>query len=519
MTFANLGVDAFTFTEDAPDGWTVTGISCEGEVPVDFEIDLAAGGLTVNLTEDEVVTCTVTNTFTGAVAGTGSITIMKDWGTETPVATTFTAGESLGGGTFDLSDTTESEVFDGLGDGAYVVTETIAEGWDVTNIVCTGGTNTLWDTDFETGVLSVNLVDDEDLVCTFTNSLETAEEGGSLTINKVWLDSEGVATTGVPTDFTTSDSLADDDDAFTLDEGAASMPFDNLANAGVYTVSEDDLDGWTLSGIDCTGETTSTIDDSVAGAISVTLADDEDVVCTFTNTQDEVTPTGGSFSIVKVWLGADPVPTTFTTSANLNQAGNSFIATTSAPMSFVGLANGGMYVVTETTPAGWTISDITCTGATASTVDDTSAADAVSVTLANDEDVSCTFTNTATAGGVENPITNNPPPSFAPIPGVVSPSAPDTPGAQNPTIPGVVSPSTPGIESPVFNLPPTAQQPGIVSSESPSSNIGGFQQSPLPPSAGNTSTEGSSNTTLVLFAGLSVLLGAIAAATYGVRRR
>ncbi len=48
----------------------------------------------------------------------------------------------------------------------------------------------------------------------------------------------------------------------------------------------------------------------------------------------------------------------------------------------------GTYTVTQTVPAGWTLIDASCTGG-----DFTSLSNGVSVTVGEDEDITCTFTN------------------------------------------------------------------------------------------------------------------------------
>jgi|GEM_PF-4036597 len=505
-TFSNLAADSFSFDEAALEGWTVTDITCSGSVPENFAINLGQGSVTINLQEDESVTCTVTNTFTGVVAGTGSLEIKKLWSGGDPVATTFTTSDNLGGGTFELSDTTESELFDGLGEGNYVITETIPDGWDVTSIVCTGHTNTLWDTDFPTGVLSVDLVDDDDLVCTFTNTLEGTTPppsgDGTLTITKVWVGGDPATTS-----FTTTGLGGA---TFELTGPSDSEVFEDLAE-GNYVVTETIPDGWDVTSIVCTGHTNTVWDtDFPTGVLSVDLVDDEDLTCTFTNTAETTTPPGdGSLTITKVWSGGTGTANFTATGSGLS---NFSLNGATTIMDFTGLANGS-YSVVEDALAGWTLT-VSCSGNTASTVDTTTNPRGVSLTLANGEDIDCTFTNTAVNSSIQNPVTNNPGIVSPNIPGVVSPSNPETPGVVSPTTPNM--PNVPNQPGPVENIPP-ASQPGIVSNEFPTS-VGSFQQPPLPPETGN-SPEGNANTSVALAAGLAAILGVAAATAYGLRRR
>ena len=187
------------------------------------------------------------------------------------------------------------------------------------------------------------------------------------------------------------------------DTEAFSSPF--LA-PGTYGASEAAKTGWTLSNIVCTGATASTVliggtSAFVAGdtSVSVTLAAGEIVTCTFTNTKL------GSLTIIKDTVPNDGTDFTFTKSGT-GFTGTFILdddsdGTRSNSEAFSNISNGVARTVTESANTNYNLSNIVCTGATASTVliggtsafvaGDTS----VTVTLANGEDVTCTFTNTA----------------------------------------------------------------------------------------------------------------------------
>jgi len=303
VSFTGLPAGTYTFDEAVIDGWEVTGINCSGVVPDFFSVNVAEGTLSVDLEDGAVASCAFTNAETSVELG--SLTIVKSWAGGEPVPTSFTVSANLGTG-FTLDSTPSQEVFPDLAAGAYVVTETDLAGWTVTNIACTGGTNTLWDTDFPTGVLSVNLAAGEDIVCTFTNTMD-APELGSLTIVKSWAGGEPV-----PTSFTVNANLGA---GFVLDGTAMQETFNDLPD-GAYVVTETDLAGWTVANIACTGATDTLWDtDFPTGVLSVNLTAGEDVVCTFTNTTDS--PSAELPSIVSDFIPPFVIP------ANPNPPGNS----------------------------------------------------------------------------------------------------------------------------------------------------------------------------------------------------
>jgi hypothetical protein len=129
--------------------------------------------------------------------------------------------------------------------------------------------------------VDVTVGEDEDVVCTFTNTLE--EEGGG--------GEEGQSSLTVA-----KETIGGDDSfEFAIDAGASFFLSDDgelgsEVEPGTYNVEElltqAQLDaGWSLTDIDC-GEADATISASTMG-VDVTVGEDEDVVCTFTNTLEE----------------------------------------------------------------------------------------------------------------------------------------------------------------------------------------------------------------------------------------
>ncbi len=157
---------------------------------------------------------------------------------------------------------------------------------------------------------------------------------------------------------------------------------------GDYTVTETVPAGWTLTSADCDGAE-STLDGS---ALSITMPDDPDVavVCTFTNTKN----TAG-LTIVKKTIGGDG---TFSFSSVVAPGGGFDLTTvgnTASSDSFP-VDVPGTYTVSETVPAGWTLTGAECEGA-----DGTLTGSDLSIVIGDTSDpVVCTFTNTRNTAGL-----------------------------------------------------------------------------------------------------------------------
>jgi hypothetical protein len=83
--------------------------------------------------------------------------------------------QQFGTNTFGLDDAlpndgdpiTDTLTLDILAPGSYMITETLSTGWFLNGINCTGGSSVV--TDVPNQVVTINLVEDEDVVCTFVN--------------------------------------------------------------------------------------------------------------------------------------------------------------------------------------------------------------------------------------------------------------------------------------------------------------------------------------------------------------
>jgi hypothetical protein len=241
-TFSSLPPGSYDVTEDVPAGWDLDGVVCTGG-----DSARITDGVTVELDEGEDVTCVFTN------VERGSILIVKE--TDPPGAAGF---EFIGDlGSFALDDG-GSRVFGDLVSGDYDVTEALSAGWDLDDVVCTGGDSTV-----AANGVTVHLDPGKDVVCTFSN----VGRGSIMVVKETEPDG------GVGFDF--SGDLGD----FSLDDGD-SETFDALL-PGDHGVTEVVPAGWDLDGVVCTGGDSTPI----GNGVQIHLGAGESLTCTFTNIQ------------------------------------------------------------------------------------------------------------------------------------------------------------------------------------------------------------------------------------------
>jgi hypothetical protein len=408
-TYSNLVPGTYDVAEDEiaalANGWALVGARCNDGTNLltnNFQVDLSAG---------EDVVCTFTN------APLGSATIIKS-------LVGVTSGDDLGADTFDFIGTAP---FSGLVFGAadfvgvsasqdytnqldpqnnpYAIVENtpLPAGWSLTGLGCTelGGTdefgdpaNTLTTWDLATLTAEINADYNEMITCTFENTL-----AGTLTIRKQTApDDFDLLFDFTSTEVDLTGSIRD------YDIANEELVFSALPGT-TYSTTETVPTGWQITGIACrgqiastityTGATTSPTDGFEPGddTVNVELAAGENVICEFTNTQESsitivknVVGPGGTFNFGSTALG--PFSLTPADNATAQQA-------------FPGLLPN-TYMVAETpVPMGYQLTDISCVGATNSTVligaDNvfTPGDTGVDIDLAPGEDVTCTFENTA----------------------------------------------------------------------------------------------------------------------------
>lgn len=327
-TFATVAVGTYTVTEQSLNGWSLENIICDD---ADSSVNKTVRQAIIRLTAKETVTCTFAN------SKLGSIKIVKK--TQGGEGTFSYSSPQLGNFRLTTQKKEADRLFTGVAPGIYSVSEAPTKGWDLTNAICSNGSNP--------GRITVAL--GENVTCSFTNV-----KRGSITVVKTSVG--GDATFGF-----TSAALGGFDLATV--GGTAQRTFDYLV-AGTYDLSESALAGWAQTGATCSDFST---------LPNVNVAAGEDVTCTFTNTKQ------GSLTVVKQAQGSD---TTFAfTSAAL---GNFNLTTVNgrASQTFASL-NPGAYDLSETMPASWRQTSATCS--------DGSTLPNVNVDAG--EDVTCTFAN------------------------------------------------------------------------------------------------------------------------------
>jgi len=207
--------------------------------------------------------------------------------------------------------------------------------------------------------------------------------------------------------------------SFVLDDDADATRSNTrqiIAHPQTVTVTEDAAAGWQLTDISCTGAGASKVTRSTATrALSVALATTDDITCTFVNAKpntltvvkDAAPDNGRDFAFTGSGTG---VALTFSLDDDAD-------ATLSNQASFPNLA-AGTYTVTEGAATGWSLTAISCSGATVGyqAADGTPAAsttwasghDRASVTLTAGQSPTCTFTNTKTLPSIETTKTATP---------------------------------------------------------------------------------------------------------------
>ena len=318
--------------QDVPTGWELS-ISCAGG-----DFTPIGNSVTVHLDAGEDIVCTFINTYVG-----GSVTIEN---VTNPVgATGFFYFGAFGDHFLDDGQSfTEADMMP----GDYTVFQDVPAGW-VVDINCVGG-------DFTpvNNSVTVHLDANEDIVCTFNNTYV----GGSVTILNA---TDPAGATGFFYFGAFGEHFLDDGQSFTE---ADMMP-------GDYTVFQDVPAGWVVD-IDCVGGDFTAVDNSV----TVHLDANEDIVCTFNNTD-----VSGSITILNA---TDPAGGTgFFYFGSLGEFtlddGQSYPEPTLLPND---------YTVFQDVPLDWTL-EIACVGGGVDVVDNS-----VTIHLGSNEDIVCTFTNT-----------------------------------------------------------------------------------------------------------------------------
>src|SRR5262249_5354283 len=270
-TFAFDGsqLGAKTLNEGSTPGWTLTDLSCSKGTS---NVQTGTAGFT--LVAGDAVQCTYTNKKDATL----KVVKVTDPGNSGASSFSFTS-VSAGVSNFTL-DTNAADntnpadktfTFAGSNYGSKSVTEAATAGWTLTDVSCTGATNS---GSGSTATVDVNPGDN--VVCTFTNVRDA-----TLTITKDAIPNNAqdfafTTTGGGPAAFAAGFSLDDDADA-TL-PNTRTFTFDGT-QLGAKTVTEGSTAGWNLTGLTCSKGTTN------GSTASVTLAAGDAVTCAYENTK------------------------------------------------------------------------------------------------------------------------------------------------------------------------------------------------------------------------------------------
>ena len=361
---------AYSLVEAAAQGWISQG-SCNSDVD-GGNTDPAA----LDLRAGETITCNFVNT-----PDTATLTVVKQsiGGT---ASFDFSGSGGIGAFSLDTTATNPAQAQFVVAGGSYDLAETIPEGWALSSASCSGATANGTPNLGNGTITGISIAGGQSVTCTFVNSAD-----GSVTVNKVAIG-------------------GDDSFSFTSDlPGAAA--FDILTaggsgsfggaigtEPGEYNISETVPAGWEFVSAECSGADASAPSGT---GVDITLGEGNTVVCTFTNRKL------GAIVVGKV---TDPggAEASFTFSGDAAGAIGDGESITVSDLS------AGSYSSSETVPAGWSLTDISCDDDDSSGNIGTATA---SFNVAAGETVTCTFTNTQLASITVEKVLDGDPTSLA----------------------------------------------------------------------------------------------------------
>ncbi len=355
---SNLGPGAYDVTETLPAGWQLSQITCV-DPDGGSTFNLATSSASIDVDAGEHVTCTFLNT------AQGSVTIVKQTLPQDAGGQTFAFTGGLGA--FALTGG-QIRTIPNLGPGSYAVTENLPPGWKLSQITCVdpdGGSSF----DLATSSASIDLDAGEHVTCTFLNTAQ-----GSVTIVKQTLPQDAGGQM-----FAFAGGLG----AFSL-TGGQSRTIPDLG-PGTYAVTEEALPpGWQLTQITCVDPDGGSTFDLATSSASIDLDAGEHVTCTFLNTLDTAQ---GSVTIVKQTLPQNAGGQMFAFAGGLG----AFSLTGGQSNTFPN-PGPGTYAVTESLPAGWHLTQVTCVDPDGGSTFNLATSTA-SIDLDAGEHVTCTFLN------------------------------------------------------------------------------------------------------------------------------
>lgn len=352
----NLVTGNYTITEDVKANYHIVGWTCTDQssgTTNSIPVNLAANG--------QSITCTITN-----ARDTGTIKVIKDvepndnsqWDIDisgpTPNTDTLSDGENTG----VLSSAT----------GSYTVTETAHTGTNQSDYnssyVCTDLQGAVTSGNGTSAIF--NLTSNQNVVCTFTNSIKR----GTIIVEKQ-----------TNPDQDSADFVFTGDAAGTISDGEQ-ITVNNVL-PGTYTSTESPLAGWDLTGISCNDTTnggTASTGSLITRTATFNVHAGETVKCTFTNTKR------AHIIIQKNAINDSSQAFTFNNNFGNGNPSSFNLTDDSTPglPSYDAEVLPGKYVVSENTVLGWQSPESTSCDQ-GETVDD--------IDVSAGETVTCTFVN------------------------------------------------------------------------------------------------------------------------------
>ena len=306
---------------------------------------------------------------------------------------TGTGGTSISGGPFQLADTESLEI-SGLLPGWYNAAEVapLPTGWKLTDIKCLDEALDTVSADAAPTSsgddIDVNITVGDKVTCTFTN-----EAPGTVIIRKISTGPDELNPVGI-FGFTQDVDASGAFDLTTVTKDVAvQKTFSNIV-AGTYTVTEDDpaansFNLKTLACVDSDGSGVASTTVLATRVATINLDPGETVTCTFTN---ERIREPGNIIIRKQTVGGVGA---FDYTGDL---GVFSITTTDATVvaypTFTSVA-AGRYNVSETVPAGWDLTNLSCSDPNEPSAEKTTTSGVqASIYIDDGETVTCTYTNT-----------------------------------------------------------------------------------------------------------------------------
>ncbi len=282
---------------------------------------------------------------------------------------------------------TSTQVFSNIIPGTYFITETVPSDWHLRTISCpTNDSSDESIISLPRAIVQIGL--GEQMTCTFYNDKqETITKTGQISI---------IIDAADGTDFDYTGSLGD----FTLDADEGNNEFNKTETftdlpAGTYTINQVVPDGWTLESIDC-GTSPVTLNNP---SVTIDLASQESVTCTFKNVQGIVANTGNL--TVKVQELLETGQTAIVRDFSFTRGDENFTLTVnddSKNTYNMTDLSAGTHTVIETDPKGWKLKTVTCVNGSSTDVTDSVVTFTVgdysaTINVQASEQLTCTFTN------------------------------------------------------------------------------------------------------------------------------